>query len=139
MFHACVQRFNGMNKKILGEKLNRALTGDLQNFEYVFKFVLFSPRSRGNSLWAIVKDCNSLWIIKKIRTSMPLIQKNFALRAIAVRLDSNDIKPQMLKDKNTLMSKMFFSILTTLNEKRWFDMVNIYLKKSYLLCGIEWR
>jgi hypothetical protein len=26
MFHACVQRFNGMDEKILGGKLNRAVT-----------------------------------------------------------------------------------------------------------------
>ena len=27
MFHACVQRFDGMDEKILGGKLNRALEG----------------------------------------------------------------------------------------------------------------
>ena len=28
MFHACVQRFDGMDEKILGGKLNRALIYD---------------------------------------------------------------------------------------------------------------
>ena len=33
MFHACVQRFDRMDKIFLGGELNRALVGERKNFE----------------------------------------------------------------------------------------------------------
>jgi len=42
MFHVCVQRFDGMDEKILGGKLNRALDSKSKLFEVINNFRLYN-------------------------------------------------------------------------------------------------
>ena len=74
----------------------------------------------GNSLCAIKKDSNALWAPGKIqRSSLSLLQLFCALHATAVSLDSNAVKLQVWKVKNTLKCKYVINFFEHLNDFKW--------------------